>query len=147
MTAATLHNIIVTLNEKLLHTQKAKSKIKEETYNEYKENSMNYLQLLSRYYPIEIYTRDTSIIYIPKVLSGITFFVANKLYENPNLNMEDLFEHFLSKINWAQKNMDFREIGLQYNERTKKYNVTNGVRGIKMIYQYLNVRYEEVLVK
>ncbi len=147
MTAATLHNIIITLNEKLLHTQKAKSKITEETYNEYKENSMKYLQFLNSYYPIDIYTRDTSIIYIPKVLSGITLFVANKLHENSNLSMEDLFERFLSKINWAQKNMDFREIGLQYNEHTKKYNVTNGVRGIKMIYQYLNVKYEEVLVK
>lgn len=147
MTAATLHNIIVTLNERLLHTQRAKSKIKKETYENYKEKIILYLQLLNQYFPIELYSRKTNIIYIPKVLSGITLFVANTLHENPGLSMEELFEIFISKIDWSHSNIEFRKIGLQYNENTNRYSVTDGARGIKAICGYLIRKYEEELVK
>lgn len=147
MTAATLHNIIVTLNDRLLHTQRADSKITEETYHIYKEKTVEFLDLLNTYFSFNLHGRSQSIIYIPKVLSGLAFFIADALEKDPTTTMEKLFEEYIKKIDWSHNNRDFEKIGLTYNPNTGRYSITNGVRGMKAIVEYLTRMWKETFVK
>ncbi|MGG0717660.1 DNA sulfur modification protein DndB [Robertmurraya massiliosenegalensis] len=143
MTAATLYNIVVTLNEGLIHTEMLKSKITSNDYEEYKSRTIDFLKLLYRFAPISKFNRSEYIIYIPKVLSGIAYFTAKTLEKYPNWNMEDVFTRVIRNINWSHNNLDFKDLGMPYNENTHRYNVSSGVRAIKIIAEYLNKKLEE----
>ncbi|WP_311083606.1 DNA sulfur modification protein DndB [Paenibacillus polymyxa] len=146
MTAATLYNIIITLNEGLIHTELLKSKITQENYDEYKKNTERFLDLLIKVAPYNTFNRSQFVIYIPKVLSGIAYFVSNALKEHPEMTMEQIFNLVIAKIDWSHKNMNYKNLGIPYNENTKKYNFANGTRGIKIISKYLTTKLEEVLL-
>lgn len=147
MTAATLQNIIVTLNDRLLHTQRTDSKITEETYDQYKKKTIEFLNLLNTYFSFNLHGRSQSIIYIPKVLSSLAFFVADTLEKNPMISMEELFGDYIKQIDWSHNNKEFEKIGLTYNPNTGRYSVTSGVRGMKAIVEYLNKTWKEVFTK
>lgn len=137
MTVATLYNIIITLNENIIHTELLKSKITPENYEKYKQKTQKFLDLLVKFAPYNTFNRSNFVIYIPKVLSGIAYFVSTKMKEQPDLSMEHIFRTVIAKVNWSHSNMDFRERGIPYNEKTRKYNFANGTRAIKAISKYL----------
>jgi len=143
MTAATLYNIIITLNEGLVHTELLKSKINKGNYYQYKTQTEKFLCLLLKVAPYNTFNRSQYIIYIPKVLSGIAYFVSYALKKYPNIQMERIFSDVIAKVDWTHRNLDFKALGIPYNENTEKYNFTNGVRGIKMISEYLAKIMEE----
>lgn len=145
MTAAGLLNIIITLNEGIMHTGKINSKITLETYNMYREKTIEFLSLLHKFMPITLFNRDKYIIYISKVLSGIAYFLAKTMENYPELTMEEIFNKVIFNIDWSQKNTEFEKYGLPFNENTRKYNISNGIRGINAIVNYLNSKLEEVL--
>lgn len=138
MTSAVLHNVIITLNDGILHTGRVKSKIIEETYDIYKDRTIEFLELINRLLPINLYNRSKSIVYLPKVLIGIAYFVGDSLRKYEKITMYDIFINVLSKIDWSQSNKLFKELGLPFNENTKRYNMSNGIRGTKIIIKYLN---------
>lgn len=146
MTAATLYSLIITLNEKLLHTEMIKSKMTEKNYGEYRAKTIKFLELFSKAFPINLF-RSESIIYLPKIILAIAYFVVTTLEKHPELSMEEIFERVITKVNWLNSNSEFIKVGLQFNEKTKRYTVSNGTRGMKMIVAYLENALEEVLVK
>lgn len=145
MTAATLYTLIITLNEGLIHTQLLKSKITNENYDAYKRNTMKFLDLLVRIAPYNTFNRSQYIIYIPKVLAGVAHFVSQIMHKYPNIDIEQIFDMVISKVDWSHQNKDLKVLGVPYNENTKKYFFSNGVRSTKMISRYLTLKMEEIL--
>ncbi|PAE29287.1 hypothetical protein CHI07_10370 [Paenibacillus sp. 7884-2] len=137
MTAATLHNTIVILNEGIFYTAMAKSKISEENYEIYKKKTEEFLNLLVKYAPSDAMNRKEYFIFIPNSIFGIALFVHNSMKKNPSLTMEFVFERIIRKVDWSHRNKEFRSLGIPYKQTTKRYNFSNGARGSKIIANYL----------
>lgn len=138
MTAATLHNTIIILNEGVFYTAMATGKISRDNYQDYKKNTEEFLKLLVKYAPYDAMNRSEYMIFVPTVIFGIALFVNNTLEKNQKVTMEKLFEDVIRKIDWSHKNKDFKNLGIPYKQTTKRYNFSNGFRGSKIICQYLN---------
>lgn len=137
MTASALDNLNITLNIGLLHTEKIENRVNESNYNEFKDNTINFLKLYYKIFPLHSY-REESIVYISKVIQSIGFFVGETLRKYPEIPMEVIFEEVVRKINWKHSNKQWEIIGLPYNNKTRKYSVSNSTRGMKIIVNYLN---------
>lgn len=137
MTAATLHNVIVTLNDGIFYTAMAISKISELNYDQYKKTTEEFLNLLVKFAPKDAMNRQEYMIFIPSVIFGIALFVHGAMKNNPTLTMEFLFENVIRKVDWSHKNKDFKILGIPYKQTTKRYNFSNGARGSKIIAKYL----------
>ncbi|PEI55941.1 hypothetical protein CN635_16870 [Priestia aryabhattai] len=137
MTAATLHNTIVTLNDGVFYTAMAKAKISEENYDQYKKNTEEFLNLLVKFAPKDGMNRNEYLIFIPSVIFGIALFIHESMKKNLPFTMEYLFEKVIRKVDWSHKNKDFKALGIPYKQTTKKYNFSNGARGSRIITSYL----------
>lgn len=137
MTAATLHNTIVTLNDGVFYTAMAKAKITEENYDLYKKRTEEFLNLLVKFAPKGAMSRNEYLIFIPSVIFGIALFIHELMKKNSSLTMEYLFEKVIRKVDWSHKNKDYKTLGIPYKQTTKRYNFSNGARGSKIITNYL----------
>ncbi|WP_342499369.1 DNA sulfur modification protein DndB [Bacillus sp. FSL W7-1034] len=143
MTAATLHNTIITLNDGILYTAKTKSKISKDNYEQYKNKTEDFLNLLVKYAPENAHNRNECVMFIPVVIFGIALFLYEAQEKNQNFSMRFLFINVISKVDWSHKNVDFKLLGIPYKQTTKKYNFSSGARGSRMITSYLNRILEE----
>ncbi|WP_217587493.1 DNA sulfur modification protein DndB [Lentibacillus saliphilus] len=143
MTAATLNNIIITLNEGVLNTSLSEGKITKDSFEQYKENTEKFLNSLVKYAPANSMDRTKQIIYIPSVLYGIAYFVFIALEKYPYNDIESLFEKVIRKVDWTHKNKDFLNLGIPYKQTTGRYNFSNGIRGSRLIAEYLYEKLED----
>ncbi|MED4183582.1 DNA sulfur modification protein DndB [Priestia megaterium] len=141
MTAATLYNISLTLNDGILIRNSASSKITKENYPVYKKNLEEFLTLLMKYAPDNALDRKKYFIMNPNVLQGIAKCIHSLREQNPNFNMEDLFEKSIRLFDWSQKNKELKQAGIPYNTKTKKYRFSVGTRISSKISELLLKKY------
>ena len=137
MTAATLHNMIITLNEGVFYTAMTNGKLTKGNIEKYRNNTEEFLNLLVKYAPKNGLNRKEYILFIPSVLFGIALFIHHAIQNNPHLSMESLFDKVIRKVDWSHRNKDFRILGIPYKQTTKRYNFSNGARGSTIITRYL----------
>ncbi|MCM3068518.1 DGQHR domain-containing protein [Priestia flexa] len=133
MTASTLYNLILTLNDGILIRKGSLSKINNDNYLEYKKNITNFLTLLIKYGPDQLVDRERYFILNPYVLQGIARTVFLLKQENPKFSMEDLFQNTIHSYDWSHRNRDLRNLGIPYNPKTKKYRFHIGTRILTQI--------------
>ncbi|GAB1770503.1 DNA sulfur modification protein DndB [Bacillus sp. ME75] len=141
MTAATLYNINLTLNDGILIRKGANSRLNKKNYPYYRKNLEEFLTLLMKYAPDHALDRKKYFIMNPNVLQGIAKCIHSLKEENPDFNMEDLFEKSVRLFDWSQKNRELRQAGIPYNTKTKKYRFTVGTRIISKISELLLENY------
>ncbi|UKJ83704.1 DGQHR domain-containing protein (plasmid) [Priestia megaterium] len=143
MTAATLYNIAITLNDGIIISQNAKLTIDEKNYNVYKKNVEDFLTLLMKYAPDQSLDRSKYFILNPKVLQGIAKAVYLLKCENADFDMENLFQKSVHLFDWSQKNKELKQVGIPFNTNTKKYRFSVGTRVITQISQLLLKKYSK----
>ncbi|SMQ60969.1 DNA sulfur modification protein DndB [Bacillus sp. OV166] len=144
MTAATLHNLIITLNEGVFYTAMTTGRLAEGNIQKYRKNTEEFLNLLVKYAPKNALNRQQYIVFIPSVLFGIALFIHHARKKNPPLSMERLFDTVIKKVDWSHRNKDFRTLGIPYKQTTKRYNFSNGARGSTIIAGFLEKELGEV---
>lgn len=143
MTASTLYNIAITLNDGVIVRHNAKTTIDEKNYNTYKKNIEDFLTLLMKYGPDQPLDRNKYFILNPKVLQGIAKAIYLLKVETPNFDMEVLFQKSVHSFDWSQKNKELRRVGIPFNTKTKKYTFSAGTRITNQISQLLLKKYSK----
>ncbi|PFP32991.1 hypothetical protein COK03_26855 [Priestia megaterium] len=141
MTAATLYNIAITLNDGIIVKQGAKTTINEHNCAVYRKNVEDFLTLLMKYAPDQALDRNRYFILNPKVLQGIAKCIQLLKEKNPNFDMEKLFQKSVHSFDWSQKNKELRQVGIPFNTKTKKYRFSVGTRVTAQISQLLLDKY------
>jgi len=142
MTAATLYNIAITLNDGVIIKQNAKTTIDDKTYRAYRKNVEDFLTLLMKYSPDQAVDRNKYFIWNPKVLQGIAKAIYILRNESSTLHdMEDLFQNAIHSFDWSQKNKELKQVGIPFNTKTKKYKFSVGTRVTAQISQLLLKKY------
>ncbi|QFY03802.1 DGQHR domain-containing protein (plasmid) [Bacillus cereus] len=133
MTAFTLYNLTLTLNEGIFVVKGNNSKLNVGNYDLYKESIEEFLTLLVKYAPDHSLDRSKYIIMNPNVLKGIARAVFLLRKNNEKFNMEEFFKHVVSLFDWSHKNKKLKQVGIPYNPKTKKYRINVGTRTTSLI--------------
>ncbi|MBK5432454.1 DGQHR domain-containing protein [Bacillus sp. TH25] len=133
MTAFVLYNLVLTLNEAIIVVKGTNSKLNPGNYDLYRKNIEDFLTLLIKYAPDQSLNRNKYIIMNQNVLKGIAkaIFILKK--ENDNFNMEEFFNQIVSPFDWSHKNKKFKQVGIPYNPKNKKYRINIGTRTTSQI--------------
>ncbi|MGU9545272.1 DNA sulfur modification protein DndB [Bacillus cereus] len=142
MTAATLYNICLTLNDGIIITNSYKSKINEANYDLYRKNVEDFLILLMKYAPDQCLDRNKYFIMNPNSLRGIAKCIHLLREKNEKFDMEELFQKSVRLTDWSHKNKELKQAGIPFNNQTKKYRFTVGTRITTKISDILLKRYE-----
>jgi DNA sulfur modification protein DndB len=137
MTAATLYNLIFTLNDGVFFSSGVKGQINKDNYQVYKKRTEEFLNLLVKYAPEFAADRNKFVIFIPQVIIGIAKFIHSMIFNYPEISMEYLFENVIKGFDWSHKNKIFRQLGVALNPSTKKYNFSSGSRASRTIAHHL----------
>lgn len=137
MTAATLYNTVLILNEGRIITELQLHKVTPDNYEIYKKNTIEFLKFFEKYAPHDAKNRKKYIILNPKVIHGVASFTNTIMEENPNVDMEFIFKNIIYEVDWTHDNLDFKNYNIPFSKSTKRYNFSNGVRSIKGITNYL----------
>lgn len=143
LTAATLNNVIIALNEGRLNTEMTEIKVNTENYSLYKKRTEEFLKYLVKYAPDQGLDRDKYFIYVPSSLYGIAYFIHSILDKIPFIQMEHIFQNTVQVVDWSHNNKDLRLRGIPFNENTRRFNFSNGMRGSRIIASYLKDIFEE----
>ncbi|MEH7384579.1 DNA sulfur modification protein DndB [Bacillus sp. JJ1521] len=141
MTAATLYNISLTLNDGIIVMKGGKSRISEENYHLYRKNVEEFITLLMKYAPDQCLDRNKYFIMNPNALQGIAKCIFQLRESDPNFDMEALFQSSVRSFDWTHKNKELRLAGIPYNNKTKKYRFTVGTRIVTQISELLLKKY------
>ncbi|MBD0408418.1 DGQHR domain-containing protein [Bacillus sp. 1021] len=128
MTASTLYNIGLALNDGTLQVKNNTSKINKENFSEYKKRLEDFLTLLLKYAPSQALDRDKYFILNPYVLQGIARCIYSLRENNNDFNMETFFLSIFSNVDWTHKNKELKQLGIPFNPKTNKYRFTVGTR-------------------
>jgi DNA sulfur modification protein DndB len=142
MTAATLYNICLTLNDGIIILHGGTSRINESNYQLYKKNVEDFLTLLMKYAPDQCLDRNKYFIMNPNILRGIAKCIYSLREKDANLEMEELFLKSVRFIDWSHKNKELKQYGIPFNNKTKKYRFTVGTRITSQISNMLIKQYE-----
>lgn len=142
MTAATLNNLIIALNEGRLNTAMTEIKVNKKDYTLYRDRTNEFLRCLVKYAPGDGNDRDKYFIYVPSNLYGMAYFIFNALEKEPFLEIEHIFERIISLVDWTHNNKDLGMRGIPFNTNTRKFNFSNGMRGSRVIAAYLEEIFE-----
>lgn len=141
MTASTLYNIGLTLNEGTIISKGSIQKISEKNFFEYKKRLEQFLTLLLKYGPSQALDRNKFFILNPYVLQGIAKCVHYLRLSNTEFNMEEFFANIIFNVDWSHKNKDLKNLGIPFNNKTKKYRFTVGTRTANQISNMLLQKY------
>jgi len=141
MTAATLYNIAITLNDGIIVRKNARFTIDENNFNAYKKNVEDFLTLLMKYAPDQALDRNKYFILNPKVLQGIAKAIYLLKSERTDFDMENLFQKSVHSFDWSHKNKSLKQSNIPFNTKTKKYNFSVGTRATDEISQLLLKKY------
>lgn len=139
MTAATLYNLCLTLNDGILVVKSSKSKINDDNYPLYRKNVEDFLTLLMKYAPDQCLDRNKYFIMNPNALQGIAKCIHQLRQSDPDFDMESLFQSSVRLFDWSHKNKELKQAGIPFNNKTKKYRFTVGTR--------ITTRISELLLK
>ncbi|MEY2369405.1 DNA sulfur modification protein DndB [Lysinibacillus capsici] len=142
MTAATLYNICLSLNDGIIFLHGGTSRINETNYLLYKKNVEDFLTLLMKYAPDQCLDRNKYFIMNPNVLRGMAKYIYSLREKDANLEMEELFLKSVRFIDWSHKNKELKQYGIPFNNKTKKYRFTVGTRITSQISNMLIEQYE-----
>lgn len=133
MTAFTLYNLVLTLNEGIVVIKGSNSKLNAGNYDLFKMNIENFLTLLVKYAPDQGLDRNKYIIMNPNVLKGIAKAVYLLKKDNETFDMEEFFKHVIFSFDWSHKNKKLKQVGIPYNPKTKKFRINVGTRTTSQI--------------
>jgi DNA sulfur modification protein DndB len=144
MTASTLYNLVLTLNDGVIITKGGISKLNEGNYDLYKENIEEFLTLLLKYAPDQCLDRSKYIIVNPNVLRGIAKAVFLLRKDKENFNMEGFFKSVVSSFDWSHKSKRLKQIGIPYYPKTKRFRINVGTRTTSQICDVLLEEFSKV---
>jgi DNA sulfur modification protein DndB len=142
MTASTLYSVAKTLNNGVYNRQQT-TDINDKNFVKYKEKTENYLTLLRKYAPIDALNRDKYIIMSSNIIVAIAKFIYDVQKDYPKIQMEELFQKVIVKVDWSHKNEEFKKLSAKYNRKTKKYNFGSTGRTIRDFSQYLMTEFKK----
>ncbi|WP_191567310.1 DNA sulfur modification protein DndB [Metabacillus idriensis] len=137
MTAATLYNICLTINDGIIIMKGSRSKISESNYNSYKKNVEDFLTLLLKYAPDLCLDRNKYFIMNPNALQGIAKSIYILKQNDINFDMEQVFQSSVRLFDWSHKNKELKQAGIPFNNKTKKYRFNVGTRIVTQVSELL----------
>lgn len=133
MTAFTLYNLVLTLNDGIVVIKGGNSKLNLGNYDLYTKNIEDFLTLLVKYAPDQSLDRNKYIIMNPNVLKGIAKAIFFLKKDNDKFDMEEFFKQVVFSFDWSHKNKKLKQVGIPYNPKTKKYRINVGTRTTSQI--------------